>query len=190
MHRNPTPGPAAQAWVYGHVWVTLARVVAAPAVGGHRPAGPGRPVRPPEGLGTIPPEYRWPFRTKLELAAELIGWLAVWLGTTRQRVLAGDGRGVRQAGGAAGGQAAGCSWSAGCGTTRPCGRCPIRNRGRASGAASRCTGTSRISLAKRAAARGGWVTAEFDVYGRYEAKTYKTFLATWPPATTLLAHSL
>jgi len=27
VHRNPTPGPAAQDWVYGHVWVTMARVV-------------------------------------------------------------------------------------------------------------------------------------------------------------------
>ncbi|HEX3147673.1 MAG TPA: hypothetical protein VHR66_06290 [Gemmataceae bacterium] len=23
---------------------------------------------------------------------------------------------------------------------------------------------------------------EFDIYGRYETKTYKMFLATWPPA--------
>jgi hypothetical protein len=43
-------------------------------------------------------------------------------------------------------------------------------------------GKQRISLAKRAAARGGWLTAEFDLYGRSEEKTYKTFLATWPPA--------
>lgn len=43
-------------------------------------------------------------------------------------------------------------------------------------------GKHRIRLAKRAAARGGWVTEEVDLYGRYEAKTYKTFLATWPPA--------
>src|SRR5215216_2240124 len=33
IHRNPTPGPAAQTWVYGHVWVTLARVVRHPLWG-------------------------------------------------------------------------------------------------------------------------------------------------------------
>ena len=43
-------------------------------------------------------------------------------------------------------------------------------------------GDRRISLAKRAAAKGGWLTAEFDLYNRFEDVTYKTFLATWPPA--------
>jgi Transposase DDE domain len=43
-------------------------------------------------------------------------------------------------------------------------------------------GDRRISLAKRAAAKGGWVTEVIEVYGRFEEKTYKTFLATWGPA--------
>src|SRR4029079_6663056 len=84
VHRNPTPGPAAQAWVYGHVWVTLARVVRHASWGAI-----GLPVRAAlyarkKDIGTIPPEDRWPFRTKLELAAELIGWLAVWVGATKK----------------------------------------------------------------------------------------------------------
>ena len=182
VHRNPTPGPAAQAWVYGHVWVTLARVVR------HRLWGAiGLPVRAAlyvrrKDIGTIPPEYHWPFRTKLELAAELIGWLAVWVGATKQALwLVMDGayasRVVLRAARAAGAtvvsrlrhDAALCSLPD---PDRPKGK-----RGR-----KPVYGDRRFSLAKRAAAKGGWVTEEVDIYNRYEAKTYKTFLATWPPA--------
>jgi hypothetical protein len=182
VHRNPTPGPAAQTWVYGHVWVTLARVVRHPGWGAI-----GLPVRAAlyvrrKDIGTIPPEYRWPFRTKLELAAELIGWLAVWVATTKKALwLVMDGayakRVVLRAAKAAGVRVVSrlrhdaALWTLP--DPKPCpgkrGRKPVY-------------GDRRISLAKRAAAKGGWLTAEFDLYGRYEAKTYKTFLATWPPA--------
>lgn len=182
VHRNPTPGPAAQAWVYGHVWVTLARVVRHPWWGTI-----GLPVRAAlyvrrKDVGHIPPEYHWPFRTKLELAAELIGWLAVWVGTTKKALwLVMDGayakRVVLRAAKAAGVRVVSrlrldaALWTLPDPKPRPGkrGRKPVY-------------GDRRISLAKRAAAQGGWITEEFDIYGRYEAKTYKTFLATWPPA--------
>jgi hypothetical protein len=182
VHRNPTPGPAAQAWVYGHVWVTLARVVRHPCWGAI-----GLPVRAAlyvrrKDVGTIPPEDRWPFRTKLELAAELIAWLAVWVGATTKAVwLVMDGayakRAVLRAAKAVGATVVSrlrrdaALWSLPDPKPRPGkrGRQPVY-------------GDRKISLAKRAAAHGGWLTAEFDIYGRYEVKTYKTFLATWPPA--------
>jgi hypothetical protein len=181
-HRNPTPGPAAQAWVYGHVWVTLARVVRHTRWGAiGLPVRAARYVRRKD-IGTIPPEYRWPFRTKLEWAAERIGWLAVWVGTTKKAVwLVMDGayakRVVPRAAQAAG--ATGVSrlrrdaalWTLPDPKPRPGkrGRKPVY-------------GNHKISLAKRAAARGGWATEEFDIYNRYEAKAYKTFPATRPPA--------
>jgi hypothetical protein len=182
VHRNPTPGPAAQAWVYGHVWVTLARVVRHPCWGAI-----GLPVRAAlyvrrKDIGTIPPEYRWPFRTKLELAAELIGWLAVWVGTTKKALwLVMDGayakRVVLRAAKAAGATVVSrlrhdaALWSLPDPKPRPGkrGRKPVY-------------GDRRVRLARRAAAQGGWSTEEFDMYGRYEGVTYKTFLATWPPA--------
>jgi hypothetical protein len=182
VHHNPTPGPAAQAWVYGHVWVTLARVVRHASWGAI-----GLPVRAAlyvrrKDIGTIPPEYRWPFRTKLELAAELIGWLAVWVGTTKKAVwLVTDGayakRVVLRAAKAAGATVVSrlrrdaALWTLPDPKPRPGKRGP-----------KPVYGNRTISLAKRAAAHGGWLTAEFDIYGRYETKTYKTFLATWPPA--------
>jgi len=182
VHRNPTPGPAAQAWVYGHVWVTLARVARHACWGAI-----GLPVRAAlyvraKDIGTIPPAYRWPFRTKLELAAELIGWLAVWAGAAGQAIwLAMDGayakRVVLRAAKAAGVivvsrlRLDAALWSL------PDADRPPGKRGR-----KPVYGDRKISLAKRAGAKGGWLTDEFDVYGRYEAITYKTFLATWPPA--------
>src|ERR1700688_4994637 len=33
LHHNPTPGPSGQPYVYGHVWVTLARLVRQPCHG-------------------------------------------------------------------------------------------------------------------------------------------------------------
>ena len=32
------------------------------------------------------PEYRWAFRTKLELAVELVEWLLCWLGQTAKAI--------------------------------------------------------------------------------------------------------
>jgi hypothetical protein len=182
VHRNPTPGPAAQTWVYGHVWVTLARVVRHPLWGAI-----GLPIRAAlyvrkTDIGTIPADYRWPFRTKLELAADLIGWLAVWVGPAKKALwLVMDGayakRVVLRAAKAAGATVVSRLRHDAALWTLPDDERPKGKRGR-----KPKYGQHRISLAKRAAARGGWLTDEFDIYGRYEAKAYKTFLATWPPA--------
>jgi hypothetical protein len=43
-------------------------------------------------------------------------------------------------------------------------------------------GKQRLSLAKRAAAKGGWEQVECVQYGEKVTKTIKTFLATWHPA--------
>src|SRR5215207_770303 len=72
IHHNPTPGPAGEKYVYGHVWVTLACVL------GHPWWGPialpllARLYIRQKDLGQLPPWYQWTFRTKLELAADLI----------------------------------------------------------------------------------------------------------------------
>jgi hypothetical protein len=47
-------------------------------------------------------------------------------------------------------------------------------------------GENRISLAKRAAHKGGWQTGQFELYGETVTKTYKTFLATYAPAGGLI----
>ena len=79
VHHNPTPGPAGQQFIYGHVWVTLAWLLRHPAWGSIAlPLRAALYVRRKD-VPRLSPEYRWPFRTKLELAAELLHWLAVWL---------------------------------------------------------------------------------------------------------------
>jgi hypothetical protein len=43
-------------------------------------------------------------------------------------------------------------------------------------------GKNRMSLAKRGGHRLGWTTIRMSLYGREQDVTYKTFLATYPPA--------
>src|SRR5262249_23271611 len=81
IHHNPTPGPADQKFLYGHVWVTIAWIVHHPHWGVI-----GLPLRAllyirQKDLSKIAPWNRkhFPFRTKLELAAELVTWVAKWL---------------------------------------------------------------------------------------------------------------
>src|SRR5262249_40270902 len=73
IHHNPTPGPTDQRFLYGHVWVTLAWVVTHPLWGAI-----GLPLRGllyvrQKDVPRIPRRPGWTFRTKLELAAELVG---------------------------------------------------------------------------------------------------------------------
>ena len=79
VHHNPTPGPAGQKFLYGHVWVTLALLVRHPLWGSL-----GLPLRAwlyvrRQHIGRLPRWYRVAFRTKLEMAAEAVAWLADWL---------------------------------------------------------------------------------------------------------------
>lgn len=182
VHRNATPGPAAQNWVYGHVWVTLARVVRHPRWGAI-----GLPVRAAlyvrrKNLGTIPPEYKWKFQTKLELAVAMLGELVAWLKHQGKPIwLVMDGAYAKQVVLRAAAKLGvivvsrlrqdAALW------TLPEAQRPKGKRGR-----QPKYGTQRISLAKRAGAPGGWLTEAMAIYGRWEDVTYKTFLATWPPA--------
>src|SRR5713226_8946794 len=82
IHHNPTPGPADQKFLYGHVWVTVAWVVRHPWWGTI-----GLPLRAAlyvrqKQIALVRYWYGVGFRTKLELAAELLEWLAVWLKDT------------------------------------------------------------------------------------------------------------
>src|SRR6478609_7782100 len=79
IHHNPTPGPAGEKFVYGHIWVTLAWLVRHPAW--DTLALPLRAllyVRAKD-IGKLTKHYPWNFHTKLELAVELTRWLHVWL---------------------------------------------------------------------------------------------------------------
>ena len=188
IHHNPTPGPADQKFLYGHLWVTLAWIVRHPRWGTI-----GLPLRAllyvrQKQIGWLKRWYGVTFQTKLDMAAELVDWLAGWLRLLGKPVwVVTDGAYVKR---------------------------PFLRRALAAGvvlvsrlrkdAALRSLpeperpgqpkkrgrkpkyGQQALSLAKRAAHRHGWQTGDFVLYGKAITKTYKTFLATYPPVGGLI----
>jgi hypothetical protein len=181
VHHNPSPGPAGEKFVYGHVWVTLA------ALARHQQRGTtALPLQAQlyirqADLPKLPPDRRRPFATKLELAARQLHWLRVWAGHRfRERWVAADGgyakrpflRAAKREGFVVASRlrkdAALWSVPPPPPPARP-GRKPVY-------------GKQRVSLAKRAGQARGWQPVECTQYGERVTKTVKTFVATWRPA--------
>jgi len=183
IHRNPTPGPADQKYLYGHIWVTLSLALRHPLWGAI-----GLPLRAmlyvrEKTIPNIPRRRGWRFRTKLELAASLVQWIAalakqagktLWVvtdgGYTKEPYL----KPVIATGTTVIGRLR--KDAALRDLPRPLPRGQRRGPGRPP-----TYGKNNISLAKRAAHRQGWQTIECTAYGETVAKTYKTFLATYEP---------
>jgi hypothetical protein len=181
IHHNPTPGPTGQKFLYGHVFVTLARLVVHPDWGTIAlPVRADLYVRQKD-LPKIELDRRPAFKTKLELAVEQLEWLQIRHGSKGQPIqVVVDGGyckkpfldaaarlGIRVVGRL---------------------RCdsalrsvpeeqPPSKRGR-----KPIYGKQRIELAKRAGQPEGWMEEEMVVYGEVKTKRFKTFLATWQPA--------
>ncbi len=190
VHHNPTPGPADQRYLYGHIWVTISLALRHPKWG---------PIALPlralmyvrkQTMALIPRKRRWGrFATKLQLAARLVEWIVpilknagktVWIvvdgGYTKRpflrRALAFSsvvvvGRLRKDA--------------ALRDEPRKLNKGQRRGRGR-----PRKYGKNKISLAKRAGQQRGWQTDECRLYGETVTKTYKTFLATYAPVGGLI----
>jgi hypothetical protein len=88
VHHNPCPGPANSPFVYGHVWVVLGLLARHPAWGIVALPLLARLYVRRKNLGGIDPRHRPPFRTKLELAVELMRWAVAWLGSAGKPVWA------------------------------------------------------------------------------------------------------
>lgn len=192
VHHNPTPGPAGQKFLYGHVWVTLALLVRHPLWGAL-----GLPLRAwlyvrRQHIGKLPRWYRVAFRSKLEMAAEAVAWLAAWLKYLGKTLwIVADGayakRPFLKAAKAAGVVVVSrlrkdaALWSV---PAPPQPGAPKR-RGRRPK-----YGKRKVSLAKRAGHRRGWQTVDCTLYGATVTKTFKTFLATYPPAGGLIRVTL
>lgn len=185
IHRNPTPGPSDQKYLYGHIWVTISLVLRHPKWGAL-----GLPLRAmlyvrQKTMAAIPPGRGWRFATKLQLAARLVEWIVpllkisgktVWIvidgGYTKRPFLK---RVLR------------LSKVVVVGRLRK--DAALRNlplklkKGKRRGPGRPPTyGKNKISLAKRAGQNRGWQTMECMLYGKTVTKTYKTFLATYSPA--------
>jgi hypothetical protein len=182
IHHNPTPGPADQKYLYGHIWVTLSLAVRHPCFGALAlPLRAMLYVRR-KTMAKIPKWRDWTFATKLVLAARLVEWIAPIVkkaGKTLWIVVDGGyvkapflKRALRTEATVIGR----LRKDAALRDLPPKLRRGERRRGR-----PRKYGKNRISLAKRAAHREGWEVAECTVYGRTVTKLYKTFLGTYRP---------
>lgn len=183
IHHNPSPGPAGEKYVYGHVWVTLAALAQHPDWGTIAlPLQAQLYIRAAD-LAKLPPERPRTFRTKLEMAAAPLGWLKTWVGYRFEELWAVvDGayakrpflRPARQHGFTVVSRLRkdAALWS----VPKPV---PLEERGPGR---PRIYGEQRISLAKRAGQKRGWQEVECVQYGKKVVKTVKTFLATWRPA--------
>jgi hypothetical protein len=182
IHHNPTPAPAGEKFVYGHVWVTLAWLARHPLW--HTLALPLRArlyVRAKD-VPALAKAYPWAFRTKLELAAELVGWLKIWLGGCGKALwLAADGcyakrPFLRPA------LAAGLVVFSRLRKDARLRSLPPAHRPRGRRGPTPRYGRDRIQLAKRAGQKRGWQRLACVQYGKAVVKTVKTFEATWRPA--------
>ena len=183
IHRNPTPGPADQTYLYGHIWVTLSLALRHPWWGAMAlPLRAMLYVRR-KTLGKIPKECGWTFATKLVLAARLVEWIAaivqkagksLWVVVDGAYTKAPFLKRALRTGAVIVGR---LRTDAALRDLPPKLR---RGQGRRRGRPPKY-GKNRIRLAKRAGHREGWQVAECTVYGETVTKVYKTFLATYRP---------
>lgn len=183
IHHNPTPGPAGSPFVYGHVFVVLGLLLNHKAWGTIALPLLARLYVRKKDLPGIDPKHRPEFRTKLELAVELLRWAKTWLGLLGKPLwVVADGAYAKK-------DVLKPAKSLGMTVVSRL-RCdaalwslppavPVDQRGPGR---PRVYGTERISLAKRSGQRRGWTTEAFTRYGGRAVKRYKTFLATWRPA--------
>jgi hypothetical protein len=186
IHRNPTPGPAGDKHVYGHIWVVLSALARHPdRATSALPIQAQLYIRQAD-IAKLPPERPRPFRTKLELAVEQLRWLKPWVDSDfEQRWVAADGgyakrpflRPARAAG-----------WVV---VSRL--RCdaqlwdlPDRQRRRGQRGPLPTYGKNRIRLAELAGQADGWEEVACVQYGVRVRKTIRTFLATYRPAGGLI----
>ena len=178
IHHNPTPGPADQDYLYGHIWVTLSLALRHPHWGALAlPLRAMLYVRQ-KTLPRIPKRRGWRFRTKLDLAARLLEWLAQLLKTSGKTLwVVVDGFYAKRPF-LERALAAGVVVVSRLRKDAALRDLPPTRRGRGR---PRKYGRNKISLAKRAGHKRGWSTVTCTLYGRTTPKTYKTFLATYRP---------
>jgi hypothetical protein len=181
IHHNPSPGPAGEKYVYGHVWVTLAALADHPdCCTLALPLQAQLYIRRAD-VDNLPPERSRPFRTKLELAAAQLRWLKPWVDHHfRERWAVVDGgfakkpflKPAAEEGYVVVGRLRKDAALRSLPEPKPASR-----RG-----PQATYGKARLSLAKRAGQTRGWQEVTCVQYGEEVTKTIKTFQATWRPA--------
>jgi hypothetical protein len=181
-HHNPSPGPAGEKFVYGHIWVTLAWLVRHPWWDTlSLPLRALLYVRAKD-VPQLAKAYPWDFRTKLELAAELVHWLTERLGETGKALwLVVDGAYAKRPF-LKPALARGLVVFSRLRKDANLRSLPPTRRRRGQRGPLPTYGKDKIDLAKRAGQGRGWQQVGCVQYGAREVKTIKTFEATWRPA--------
>jgi len=181
IHRNSTPGPADQTYLYGHIWATISLALRHFLWGAIGPPLRAMVYVRRQTMKSIPRHRLWKFATKLQLAARPVEWIVpilknavkmVWIvvdgGYTKRpflrRVLMLErvtvvGRLRKDA------------------ALRQLPRSLKPGQRRPRGRPSKY-GRQRISLAKRAGQPGGWQSIECTWYNKNATKTTKPL---WSP---------
>jgi DDE superfamily endonuclease len=181
IHHNPTPGPAGEAFVYGHVWVTLAAVADHPECGTLAlPLHAELYIRRAD-IDRLPPDRPREFRTKLQQAAGQLHWLLPWVKHRfRELWVVVDGGYAKKPflkpAAEDGYTVVGRLRKDAALFSLPLPK-PASRRG-----PQATYGKDRLSLAKRAGQTRGWQEVKCVQYNKEVTKTVKTFQATWHPA--------
>jgi hypothetical protein len=182
IHHNPTPGPAGEKHVYGHIWVILA------ALAKHKdwdtialPYQAQLYIRKVD-VENLPPERPRAFRTKLEMALEQLRWLQPQVQGRFEELWAAVDGGYAKRPFLIPARKDG--WII-CSRLRKDAQLwdlPPAERKAGQRGPMPTYGKNRICLAKRAGQKRGWQEVECVQYGETLTKTIKTFQATYRPA--------
>ena len=182
IHHHPSPGPAGEEHLYGHIWVVLA------ALTKHDDWGPlALPLQAhlyirAINIEQLPPERARSFHTKLELAATQLAWLKPWVEHRFEELWTAVDGGYAKKPFLRPAKAAG--WVVVSRLRKDAHLCDLPPSERRQGQRGPMPtyGKNRIYLAELAAQAEGWQQVECEQYGETVRKTIKTFLATWRPA--------
>ena len=183
IHRNPSPGPAGEKFVYGHVWVTLAAILPHPTQGARAlPLRADLYVRHKD----VTPALRRQgvvFRTKLEGAVEQLRWLDTWTRPSVRRIDGVvDGAYAKRPVLRLAREVKRLTLFSRLPRNAALRSLPPSKRQPGQRGPLPTYGKRRFSLAKRAGQRRGWQEVSCVQYRQRVTKRIKTFLATWRPA--------